>query len=128
MADWIAGALDVGSWSGGCCRGRRGRGIKQAHLPALCLMKAEESEANIKGALMALPGLHIDPLGQVAAITVGGMVRDGWGSADTCHALYVAAPHLDSGGMSIVLTGREDLYPPGFPTVDIDSPGMLGRT
>lgn len=62
MADWIAGALDAMSWSGGCCRGRRGRGVKQAHLPALCLMKAEESEANIKGALMALPGLHIDPL------------------------------------------------------------------
>ncbi|MFE0799872.1 hypothetical protein [Streptomyces sp. NPDC058812] len=96
------------------------------HLPALCLMKAEESEANVGGALMALPGLHVDPLGQVAANTVGGMVRDGWGGADTCHALYVATPHLDSGGMSIILTGREDLYPPGFLTVDIDAPGMLG--
>ncbi len=28
--------------------------------------------------------------------------------------------------MSIILTGREDLYPPGFLTVDIDAPGMLG--
>jgi hypothetical protein len=72
-----------------------------------------------------LPGIHIDPLGQTAAVTVGGMVRDGWGGADTCHAVYVATPHLETGGMSIILTTREDDYPPGFLTVDVDSPGML---
>ncbi|MBD0425030.1 hypothetical protein H0H10_38655 [Streptomyces sp. TRM S81-3] len=96
------------------------------HLPALCLLKAEESDAGVGGALLALPGLRVDPLNQLAAVTVGGMVRDGWGGADTCHALYVATPHLESGGMSIILTGREDAYAPGFLTVDIDSPGMLG--
>jgi hypothetical protein len=28
--------------------------------------------------------------------------------------------------MSILLTTREEAYPPGVVTVDIDSPGMLG--
>ncbi|WP_251074939.1 hypothetical protein [Streptomyces sp. ISL-12] len=65
---------------------------------------------------------------RVAAVTVGGMIRDGWGGADLCHALYVATPHLESGGMSIILTAQEDAYPPGFLAVDIDSPGMLGCT
>ena len=51
------------------------------------------------------------------------MVRDGWGA---CCALYVAMPHLESGGMPIILTGRESDHPPGILTVDIDSPGMLG--
>ncbi|MCX5049186.1 MULTISPECIES: hypothetical protein [unclassified Streptomyces] len=95
-------------------------------VPALCLMKAEEKDAGVGADLLALPGIHIDPLGQTAAVTVGGMVRDGWGGADTCHVVYVATPHLETGGMSIILTGREDDYPPGFLTVDIDSPGMLG--
>ncbi|MCZ9338457.1 hypothetical protein NGM37_11785, partial [Streptomyces sp. TRM76130] len=89
---------------------------------------AEESDAGVGSALLALPGLQVDPLGQVAAVTVGGMIRDGWGGPDTCHALYVATPHLESGGMSIILTGQEKDYPPGFLTVDIDSPGMLGHT
>jgi hypothetical protein len=96
------------------------------HLPALCLMKAEESDAEVGSALLALPGLQVAPLGQVAAVTVGGMIRDGWGGPDTCHALYVATPHAQSGGMSIILTGQEKDYPSGFLTVDIDSPGMLG--
>lgn len=98
------------------------------HLPALCLMKAEESDAGVGSALLALPGLQVDPLGQVAAVTVGGMIRDGWGGPDTCHALYVATPHLESGGMSIILTAKEDAYPPGFLAVDINSPEMLGCT
>ncbi|CAL9527746.1 hypothetical protein SUDANB145_03960 [Streptomyces sp. enrichment culture] len=98
------------------------------HVPALCLMKAEESDAEVGSALLALPGLQVDPLGQVAAVTVGGMIRDGWGGADLCHALYVATPHLESGGMSIILTAQEDAYPPGFLAVGIDSPGMLGHT
>ncbi|MEU5740368.1 hypothetical protein ABZ784_20550 [Streptomyces tendae] len=88
-------------------------------------MKAEEREANAGSALPALPGPHIAPFGQTAAVTVGGMARDGRGGADTCHALYVPTPHLE-GGMSIILTGREDLCPPGFLTVDIDAAGVLG--
>ncbi|WP_320785033.1 hypothetical protein [Streptomyces sp. CRN 30] len=98
------------------------------HVPALCLLKAEESDEKAGSALLALPGLQVDALGQVAAVAVGGMVRDGWGGADVCHALYVATPHLESGGMSIILTDREDAYPPGFLAVDINSPAMLGYT
>jgi len=96
------------------------------HVPALCLLRAEESDEGVGTRLLALPGIHIDPLGQTAAVTVGGMVRDGWGGSDTCQVIYVATPHLESGGMSIILTGREEDYPPGFLAVDIDSPGMLG--
>ncbi|WP_370664898.1 hypothetical protein [Streptomyces sp. IBSBF 2507] len=50
----------------------------------------------------ALPGPHIAPFGQTAAVTVAGMARYG------------------------PLTGREDLCPPGFLTVDIDAAGALG--
>ncbi|MBD9701051.1 hypothetical protein [Streptomyces caniscabiei] len=96
------------------------------HIPSLCLMRAEEKDEGVGRALLALPGIQVDPLGQAAAVTVGGMVRDGWGGVDTCHALYVATPHLETGGMSIILTGREDDYPPGVLAIDIDSPGMLG--
>nr|WP_202499201.1 hypothetical protein [Streptomyces sp. SID5476] len=96
------------------------------HIPSLCLMRAEEKDEGVGRTLLALPGIQVDPLGQTAAVTVGGMVRDGWGGADTCHALYVATPHLETGGMSIILTGREDDYPPGVLAIDIDSPGMLG--
>ncbi|WP_371791815.1 hypothetical protein OG285_20590 [Streptomyces sp. NBC_01471] len=96
------------------------------HVPALCLMQAETSDAGLARNVLALPGVLVDPLDQTAAATVGGMVRDGWGGSDTCHALYVATPHQESGGMSIILTGRESDYPPGSLTVDIDSPGMLG--
>ncbi|WP_406069102.1 hypothetical protein OG372_14675 [Streptomyces sp. NBC_01020] len=96
------------------------------HVPALCLMHAETSDAGLARSVLALPGVLVDPLDQTAAATVGGMVRDGWGGPDTCHALYIATPHQESGGMSIILTGRENDYPPGSLTVDIDSPGMLG--
>jgi hypothetical protein len=96
------------------------------HVPALCLLQAEAADKDLARNVLALPGLLVDPLDQTAAATVGGMVRDGWGGPDTCHALYVATPHQESGGMSIILTGREGDYPPGILTVDIDSPGMLG--
>ncbi|MGW0712463.1 hypothetical protein ACWD4G_42115 [Streptomyces sp. NPDC002643] len=95
-------------------------------IPSLCLMGAEEKDQGVGQALLSLPGVHIDPLGQTAAVTVGGMVRDGWGGADICHALYVATPHLETGGMSIILTPDENAYPPGVLAIDIDSPGMLG--
>ncbi|MFE1247176.1 hypothetical protein [Streptomyces sp. NPDC058735] len=54
------------------------------------------------------------------------MSRDGYGGSDRCHALYCALPRAEFTGMSILLTDREDAYPPGVVTVDIDSPGMLG--
>jgi hypothetical protein len=96
------------------------------HIPALCLMYAESQEKGLASDVLALPGVMVDPLTQTAAATVGAMHRDGWGGTDVCHTLYVATPHQETGGMSIILTGREDDYPPGMLTVDIDSPGMLG--
>ncbi len=54
------------------------------------------------------------------------VIRDGYGGPDTCHALYCALPRPEHTGMSILLTGNEDAYPPGVVTVDIDSSGMLG--
>ncbi|MEU7471419.1 hypothetical protein AB0A94_23330 [Streptomyces sp. NPDC044984] len=96
------------------------------HVPALCLMYAESMAKGIAGDVLALPGVMVDALHQTAAATVGSMHREGWGGTDTCHALYIATPHRETGGMSIILTGREDNYPPGVLTVDIDSPGMLG--
>ena len=89
-------------------------------------MRAEEKDEGVGRALLALPGIQVDPLGQTAAVTVGGMVRDGRGGADICHALYVATPHLETGGMSIILAGREDDYPPGVLAIAIDSPATLG--
>ncbi|MFG3022075.1 hypothetical protein ACGFZQ_26585 [Streptomyces sp. NPDC048254] len=96
------------------------------HIPALCLMHAEAKEKGAASDVLRLAGVMVDPLGQAAAATVGAMYREGWGGTDVCHALYVAEPHLETGGMSIILTGQEDDYPPGILTVDIDSPGMLG--
>lgn len=96
------------------------------HVPALCLMQGEAASEGLARDVLALPGVFVDPLDQTAAATVGTMVRDGWGGPDVCHVLYVATPHQETGGMSIILTGRENEYPPGILTVDIDSPGMLG--
>ncbi|MCZ4608610.1 hypothetical protein O3S80_33630 [Streptomyces sp. Lzd4kr] len=96
------------------------------HIPAMCLMYAESQEKGVASDVLALPGVMVDPLSQAAAATVGSMLREGWGGPDICHALYIATPHVETGGMSIILTGQEREYPPGILTVDIDSPGMLG--
>lgn len=95
-------------------------------VPALCLMQAEAYEENLARGVLALSSVTVDDLDTVAAVTVGTMIRDGYGSPDTCHALYCALPRPEFTGMSILLTGDEDAYPPGVVTVDIDSPGMLG--
>lgn len=57
---------------------------------------------------------------------VGSMIRNGLGGPDVCHTLYAAEPRPETPGESIILTGRESDYPPGYLTVDIESPGMLG--
>ncbi|MGW5616563.1 hypothetical protein [Streptomyces sp. NPDC003877] len=95
-------------------------------IPALCLMQAESEDAGAAGRVLAFSSVVVDDLTTVAAVTVGTMVRDGYGGADRCHALYCALPRAEFTGMSILLTDREDAYPPGVVTVDIDSPGMLG--
>ncbi|MFJ6792053.1 hypothetical protein [Streptomyces angustmyceticus] len=95
-------------------------------IPALCLMQAEAGEENLSQRVLALSSVAVDSLDTMAAVSVGTMIRDGYGGPDTCHALYCALPRPEFTGMSILLTGNEDAYPPGVVTVDIDSPGMLG--
>ncbi|MFJ8677517.1 hypothetical protein [Streptomyces sp. NPDC093589] len=95
-------------------------------IPALCLMRAEAGEENLSQRVLALSSVVVDSLDTMAAVSVGTMIRDGYGGSDTCHALYCALPRPEFTGMSILLTGNEDAYPPGVVTVDIDSPGMLG--
>jgi hypothetical protein len=95
-------------------------------IPALCLLRAESGEADAGGRVLAFSSVVVDDLDTVGSVTVGTMIRDGYGGADTCHALYCALPRAEFTGMSIHLTDREDAYPPGVVTADIDSPGMLG--
>ncbi|MFI1421845.1 hypothetical protein ACH4VX_28525 [Streptomyces sp. NPDC020731] len=95
-------------------------------IPALCLMQAESEDAGAAQRVLSFSSVVVDDLGTVASVSVGSMIRDGYGGADTCHALYCALPRPDFTGMSILLTNREEAYPPGVVTVDIDSPGMLG--
>ncbi|WP_326616318.1 hypothetical protein OG863_03480 [Streptomyces decoyicus] len=95
-------------------------------IPALCLTQAEADEENLSQRVLALSSVVVDSLDTMAAVSVGTMIRDGYGGPDTCHALYCALPRPEFTGMPILLTGNEDAYPPGVVTVDIDSPGMLG--
>ncbi|MCX4640405.1 hypothetical protein HEP86_00275 [Streptomyces sp. RPA4-5] len=95
-------------------------------IPALCLTQAEAGEENLSQRVLAFSSVVVDSLDTMAAVSVGTMIRDGYGGPDTCHALYCALPRPEFTGMSILLTGNEDAYPPGVVTVDIDSPGMLG--
>ena len=99
---------------------------EQLRIPALCLAQAEADDEGAARRVLAFSSVTVDPLDMVAAVSVGTMIRDGYGGPDTCHALYCALPRPEFTGMSILLTGREDAYPPGVVTVDIDSPGMLG--
>ncbi|RSS51276.1 hypothetical protein [Streptomyces sp. WAC01280] len=96
-------------------------------VPALCLAEAVAASEEVGRAVLSLSSVAVDNLDTVAAMTVGTLVRDGFGGLDTCHALYCASPRPQFTGMSILLTAHEDRYPPGIVTVDIDSPGMLGH-
>jgi hypothetical protein len=95
-------------------------------VPALCLTQAESEDAGAARRVLAFSSVVVDPLDTVSSVTVGTMIRDGFGGPDTCHALYCALPRAEFTGMSILLTTREEAYPPGVVTVDVDSPGMLG--
>ncbi|MET9417051.1 hypothetical protein ABZY03_23255 [Streptomyces klenkii] len=98
----------------------------QLHVPALCLMQAEAADDGASRRVLGFPSVAVDPLNTVAAVTVGTMVRDGYGGPDTCHALYCALPRAEFTGLSILLTDDEDRYPPGTLAISIDSPEMLG--
>ncbi|WP_030020310.1 hypothetical protein [Streptomyces monomycini] len=95
-------------------------------IPALCLTQAEAGEENLAQRVLVFSSVVVDSLDTTAAVSVGTMIRDGYGGPDTCHALYCALPRPEFTGMPILLTADENAYPPGVVTVDIDSPGMLG--
>ncbi|MER5885943.1 hypothetical protein ABT160_19095 [Streptomyces sp. NPDC001941] len=98
----------------------------QLTVPALCLTQAEADDADAARRVLGFPSVSVEPLGTVEAVAVGVMIRDGYGGADTCHALYCALPRPEFTGMSILLTDDEDRYPPGVIAIGIDSPGTLG--
>ncbi|MFF7729808.1 hypothetical protein [Streptomyces sp. NPDC008001] len=98
----------------------------QLRVPALCLMQAEADDEGAARRVLGFPTVAVDPLDTVAAVTVGTMVRDGYGGPDTCHALYCALPRAEFTGLSILLTDDEDRYPPGTLAINVDSPEMLG--
>ncbi|MEV7613392.1 hypothetical protein [Streptomyces sp. NPDC089799] len=98
----------------------------QLTVPALCLMQAEADDEGAARRVLSLSSVLVDDLDTVASVTVGTMVRDGYGGPDICHALYCALPRAEFASMSILLTGTEDSYPPGIVTIDIETPGMLG--
>lgn len=75
-------------------------------VPALCLVHAEAAEESVSRRVLAFSSVAVDSLDT--------MIRDGYGSADTCHALYCALPRPEFTGMSILLTDNEDAYPPGM--------------
>ncbi|MBT2398120.1 hypothetical protein J7E96_12015 [Streptomyces sp. ISL-96] len=89
-------------------------------VPALCLMQAEITDAGSGMSALALPGIDIEPLDTVSSVAVATMVRDGLGGPDVCHALYASLPSPQRPQTDLILTDREDDYPPGTVTVDID--------
>ncbi|MEN2416512.1 hypothetical protein AABB02_00170 [Streptomyces rimosus] len=98
---------------------------ERLNIPALCLSQAEAGEENLAQRVLTFSSA-VDSLDTKAAVSVGTLIRDGDGGPDTCHALYCALPRPEHTGMSILLTGNEEAYPPGVVTVDIDSSAMLG--
>ncbi|OKJ99694.1 hypothetical protein AMK26_27220 [Streptomyces sp. CB03234] len=94
--------------------------FRHLQVPALCLLQAEVDDESAGDAALAFPGIDVIPLDTVASVTVARMVRGGLGGPDVCHALYAALPAPHRPTMDLILTGREDLYPPGTVTVDID--------
>ncbi|MDH6122873.1 hypothetical protein ABH930_007267 [Kitasatospora sp. GAS204A] len=93
-------------------------------VPVLCLLAAEDEGAGLH--VLSLPAVEVEPLDSMAAVTVATIVRDGIGSQDTAHALYAALPTGSRGAMHLILTAREDDYPPGTVTVDINDDRLLG--
>ncbi|MFD9488929.1 hypothetical protein [Streptomyces sp. NPDC059991] len=89
-------------------------------VPALCLTQAEINDVGAGLHALAIPGVDIEPLDTVASVAVATMVRDGLGGPDTCHALYLSLPSPQRPQTGLILTGREDDYPRGTVTVDID--------
>ncbi|KOT52328.1 hypothetical protein ADK43_30420 [Streptomyces rimosus subsp. rimosus] len=99
---------------------------ERLNIPALCLTQAEAGEENLAQRVLTFSSVVVDSLHTMAAVSVGTLIRDGYGGPDTCHALYCALPRPEFTGMSILLTGNKEAYPPGVVTVDIDSSEMLG--
>ncbi|MEY9876352.1 hypothetical protein ABH931_005862 [Streptacidiphilus sp. MAP12-33] len=97
-------------------------------VPVLCLLEAEaEAEAKDEGvaaAVPALPAIEFEPLDATTTVVVATMVRDGYGGPDVAHAIAASLPTPLRPVQHLILTARQDLYPPGITTVDIDDPRL----
>jgi hypothetical protein len=93
-------------------------------VPALSLLQAETEDAGSGRHILSLPALQIEPLGQVAALTVGELVREGHGSPDICHAIECSVPSITRPDGAFILTDREGDYPPGIVALSVDHPGL----
>ncbi|MEU6393902.1 hypothetical protein [Streptomyces sp. NPDC046939] len=78
-------------------------------------MQDEADKDHLHRRVLALSSVVLDPLDTTASAPVGTMIRDGYGygSPDTCHALYCALPSAEFTGMSILLADdeNENRYP-----------------
>ena len=95
-------------------------------VPALCLMAAEITDEGAAGRILGLPVVEIEPLDAAQAATVGTMIRDGYGSPETCHAIAASLPTPLRPTQLLILTDRQEEYPPGIITVSINDPRLDG--
>ncbi|MEZ0088866.1 hypothetical protein [Streptacidiphilus sp. EB129] len=95
-------------------------------VPVLCLVEAEIKDEGAARAVLALQAIEVQPLDAVSGVTVAGMVRDGYGSPDVCHAIAASLPTPLQPTQHLILTARQQDYPPGIVTVDIDDPRLDG--
>lgn len=93
-------------------------------VPVLCLVEAEVKDEGAAHAILALPSVEFEPLDASTAVVVATMVRDGYGGADLAHAIAASLPTPLRPLQHLILTARQELYPPGIATVDIDDPRL----
>ncbi|GAA4839915.1 hypothetical protein [Kitasatospora terrestris] len=93
-------------------------------VPVLCMVEAEIKDEGAANAVLALPSLEFEALDASTAVLVATMVRDGYGGPDLAHAIAASLPTPARPMQHLVLTARQELYPPGIVTVDIDDPRL----
>jgi hypothetical protein len=93
-------------------------------VPVLCLVEAEVKGEGAAAAVLALPALEFEPLDATTSVVVATMVRDGYGGPDIAHAIAASLPTPVRPLQHLILTARQELYPPGITTVDIDDPRL----
>ncbi|MFE9427710.1 hypothetical protein ACFYNO_32625 [Kitasatospora sp. NPDC006697] len=93
-------------------------------VPVLCLVEAEIKDEGVANAVLALPSLEFEPLDASTAVLVASMVRDGYGGQDVAHTIATSLPTPLRPAQHLILTARQELYPPGVATVSIDDPRL----